>query len=354
MNQVSLSTLASDLKSRVRISDVIATAVRLHSIGSQWQGLCPFHRESTPSFTVSDEKGVYFCHGCGATGDHIDFLRDLHGWSFRQALRHLSNNDLPQLPDRPRLEKSTSATAVAEARLQWNRSIAITGTPAEVYLRRRGIEPPYPNAIRFALVPRKIGAEQSATSKRHPALLAKLTDSQGRMMALGRTFLTRDGRKFETANVRPRIDIGRKRHNLVYLGEPTAHALIAEGLEDGLTLVQRIRLAHLGRPDLPFFRDFDGVVCAALGSRNLTEIDLNPMIERVTFAGDNDAPGRAAVDAGIACLRSRERIDAHTGEILPAPIEADQIYPAAEFNDFNEEWMQTGLGASHKRGTDIR
>lgn len=340
MMDQSLRSAARDLKDRIKLSDVVATAVKILPMGAQWQALCPFHADSTPSLSISDEKGVFFCHGCGATGDHFDFLQMLHNWSFRRTFETLSGGSLPQQPKSQSPKTPSNMSGVRAAREQWNRSKPIAGTPAALYLAKRGLYPPYPNTIRFGMVPRKIDDDGSDTTKWRPALLAKITDSQERLMALGRTFLTRDGRKAEGEHYEARLDVGRKRHNLVYLGRPALHALIAEGLEDGLTLVQRIRAARCHPDKVPFFNQFDGVVCAALGSRNMTEMDLHPMIERVTFAGDNDGPGRDAVIAAIASLETREKIDPATGEFLPCPIQADFIFPAPEYRDFNAELLQ--------------
>lgn len=74
------------IKARITLSDVIGTSVRLKKAGREFMGLCPFHNEKTPSFTVNDGKGFYHCFGCGAHGSVIDFLMHKKGLSFGEAL----------------------------------------------------------------------------------------------------------------------------------------------------------------------------------------------------------------------------------------------------------------------------
>ena len=63
-----------DLRSRVRLSDWIGREVRLQRRGREHFGLCPFHADRTPSFTVCDDKGFFHCFGCEAHGDVIEFI----------------------------------------------------------------------------------------------------------------------------------------------------------------------------------------------------------------------------------------------------------------------------------------
>lgn len=68
-----------------KLSDTVARYVDLRRNGPEYEGLCPFHKEKSPSFTVSDDKGFYHCFGCGAHGDVIDFVRDINGTDFLGA-----------------------------------------------------------------------------------------------------------------------------------------------------------------------------------------------------------------------------------------------------------------------------
>lgn len=78
-----------ELKSRISIDQLImATGVELKHQGNEFKGLCPFHDEKSPSFTVTPDKG-YYCFGCEANGDHLDFLQDRYGLDFKQAVEKL-------------------------------------------------------------------------------------------------------------------------------------------------------------------------------------------------------------------------------------------------------------------------
>ena len=79
---------------RVRSStDFVAVAsehMGLRRVGSRWVGLCPFHNEKTPSFSVNAELGFYYCFGCGAKGDVITFVRELEHLDFVEAVEKLA------------------------------------------------------------------------------------------------------------------------------------------------------------------------------------------------------------------------------------------------------------------------
>ena len=79
-----------DLRQRVPLSDVVGRRVKLLRKGRRHSGLCPFHAEKTPSFSVVDDDGFYHCFGCGAHGDAISFLRETEGLEFLEAVERLA------------------------------------------------------------------------------------------------------------------------------------------------------------------------------------------------------------------------------------------------------------------------
>ena len=79
-----------DLLSRVDIAEVVGRHVELKRGGANLMGLCPFHAEKSPSFSVSPQKQFYYCFGCGASGDAIRFLTEHNGMSFIEAVRDLA------------------------------------------------------------------------------------------------------------------------------------------------------------------------------------------------------------------------------------------------------------------------
>lgn len=81
--------VVDEIRRRVNIRDLINSYLPLKKRGSKFVGLCPFHAEKTPSFTVSEEKGLFYCFGCKKTGGVFDFLMMKLGISFTEALEHL-------------------------------------------------------------------------------------------------------------------------------------------------------------------------------------------------------------------------------------------------------------------------
>ena len=74
-----------------RIEEVVGEYVTLKKRGANLLGVCPFHNEKTPSFTVSPAKGIYKCFGCGKAGDSVRFIMEHDSMSYPDALRHLAN-----------------------------------------------------------------------------------------------------------------------------------------------------------------------------------------------------------------------------------------------------------------------
>ncbi len=79
-----------EIKDRIDIVDLISEYVQLKKAGQNWKGLCPFHTEKTPSFTVSPAKQIYHCFGCGNGGDAFTFLVRYENISFQESMRILA------------------------------------------------------------------------------------------------------------------------------------------------------------------------------------------------------------------------------------------------------------------------
>ena len=84
-------TLVDIIHDKVLLSDVISKTVNLSKKGTDFIGLCPFHNEKTPSFTVSNDKGFYHCFGCGAHGDVISFIMEKESIDFKEAIKILAS-----------------------------------------------------------------------------------------------------------------------------------------------------------------------------------------------------------------------------------------------------------------------
>jgi len=143
------------------LAELAGQATRLRRQGARWVGLCPFHGERTPSFTVRPPGGGhpwrYRCYGCGAAGDAVDFVMQREGVGFREAVDRLvggaetvpSRRAGARAPTRP-LARPTSpargggddegANRLARARRLWRAAWPAEGTLVEAYLRARDID----------------------------------------------------------------------------------------------------------------------------------------------------------------------------------------------------------------------
>ncbi|MET0593251.1 MAG: CHC2 zinc finger domain-containing protein, partial [Polyangiaceae bacterium] len=82
----------SAIRERVEIVSIISDTVKLTRKGRSFLGLCPFHREKTPSFSVNPEKGFFYCFGCKEKGTAFDFLMKVEGLTFPEAARRLADH----------------------------------------------------------------------------------------------------------------------------------------------------------------------------------------------------------------------------------------------------------------------
>jgi DNA primase len=135
-----------EIKSRLNILDVIGRYLELRPAGSRFTGVCPFHAETKPSFSVNPELGFYHCFGCQASGDVIDFYCRINGFDFKEALEALAREagvELGYGPERSRgsghlrtrcLEMHSLAHTFFRQQLQ-----SREGAQARSYLGKRGV-----------------------------------------------------------------------------------------------------------------------------------------------------------------------------------------------------------------------
>ena len=105
--------LVEEVRLKNDIVDVISSYVKLQKKGSSYFGLCPFHNEKSPSFSVSRQKQMFYCFGCGAGGNVFTFLMEYENYSFVEALRVLADRAGVELP---KMEYSREAQEKAEQR----------------------------------------------------------------------------------------------------------------------------------------------------------------------------------------------------------------------------------------------
>ena len=150
-----------DLRQRVPLSDVVGRRVKLIRKGRRHSGLCPFHAEKTPSFSVVDDDGFYHCFGCGVHGDAISFLREMDGLEFMEAVERLAEmaglavpRTVPQDPAASRQRKAAldileETTLFFEAALRRD-----DGRDATRYLKQRGLDSAIVKTYRIGYSPR--------------------------------------------------------------------------------------------------------------------------------------------------------------------------------------------------------
>ncbi|HEX2272537.1 MAG TPA: DNA primase [Acidimicrobiales bacterium] len=146
-----MGIVAEDV-ARVRAaSDLVAIAgehLALRRVGRRWVGLCPFHAEKTPSFSVNQEEGLYYCFGCGARGDAITFVREVEHTDFAEAVERLAARAGIQLryDDAATGAERQRRTALVEAMgraVEWYHRRLLSApdaAPARAYLRSRGYD----------------------------------------------------------------------------------------------------------------------------------------------------------------------------------------------------------------------
>src|SRR5262245_46156732 len=130
-----------DLLARVDIVDVVGRTVELKRGGQNFLGLCPFHSEKTPSFTVSPSKQFYHCFGCGAHGSAIGFVMEQRGVGYVDAIRELAQQVGMQVPvEERRGESAAQALSDLLARAADFYRTQLKSSPLAIeYLKSRGI-----------------------------------------------------------------------------------------------------------------------------------------------------------------------------------------------------------------------
>jgi DNA primase len=305
-------------KDRHNLSDVIRRHTTLRRRGQrELVGICPFHAEKSPSLEVNDNKGAFYCHGCGMAGDHFTILTRLDGMTFRQAYETLTGDAFPVVAEEDRAKRkaedeAAAALRIADARAVWKSAVPAAGTLAEVYARSRAIRVPLPGTVRFAMTPRWRDHETGECDVDRPAVICALQNAAGAVVGVQRIFLSPDGRDKmfpKGSGKKSKLSLGVIVGSALRLG-PIAEKIIAcEGPEDGWSLFQEMP----GRS-----------VWVACGTALLSRMEFPPEVQDVTLAGDNNAAGRAAV-AAAAEAYSRQSLTARS------------MYPDPRFKDWNDE-----------------
>lgn len=341
-----------ELRQRLSLVSVIARKVKLTRRGRESTGLCPFHNEKTPSFTVSDEKGFFHCFGCGAHGDVIGFVMRSEGLSFPETVERLAREAGLPLPvsspeERQRAERqATLVTAMETAAAWYEQQLASSaGRGALDYLRRRGLAdatiarfrlgyaPEGRTALRDALaragIPIELaleaglvgkgeaiaGAEGALFDRMRGRVIFPIADRRGRVIAFGGRILGDGQPKYLNSPETALFHKGRTLYGLGQALRPAKDAdevIVAEGYMDV------IALAQAGFPQ----------AVAPLGTA-LTEeqiAELWRLVPEPTLCFDGDAAGeRAAARAADRALPLLKPGQSLRFALLPAGEDPDTL-----------------------------
>jgi DNA primase len=179
-----MGILAEDIERVRAATDFVAVAgehIALRPAGRRWQGLCPFHAEKSPSFSINAEEGLYYCFGCGKGGDVITFVREIEHLEFAEAVERLAARSGIQIrydtaavsEERQRRARLVSAM---EQAVDWYHARLLSGPDANVaraYLRSRGYDGDTVRAYRIGWAPE--GWDELCGALKLPADVAKDT-----------------------------------------------------------------------------------------------------------------------------------------------------------------------------------
>ena len=155
----------SEVRERAAILDVISDYVSLRKSGANFQGLCPFHGEKTPSFNVNPARGIFHCFGCGVGGNAITFIMKMEGLAFPDAVKFLARKVGVTIEDRPQTAAEKRQTDERELLFRLNELAAKfyqrilaqdpAGDAGRRYLEGRGVDGATSDAYRLGFAPDK-------------------------------------------------------------------------------------------------------------------------------------------------------------------------------------------------------
>ncbi len=133
-----MKSSVEDLLARINIVDIISQHVKLRRTGKNFIGLCPFHKEKSPSFTVSLEKQIYYCFGCHEGGNAINFLMKYENLSFQETLENLGRQYGVEVTRRSGEKRTSTLEALSKLADYYHQQLK-SSRFAQQYLARRGI-----------------------------------------------------------------------------------------------------------------------------------------------------------------------------------------------------------------------
>jgi DNA primase len=309
------------VKAAANIVELVEARVRLRKVGGRYSGLCPFHQEKTPSFSVSPDRGTYHCFGCGVGGDSISFVRETESLDFVGAIEWLADRfrvpleyeDASPEADAKRHRRQRLYALLDQAAAFYERVLWETpaGEPVREYLTSRGLREEVCREFRLGLSPAgaklsKGAAEKGFTREELAAagllsrrggdyferrLMFPLTDARGRIVGFQARKLHEDDPLRGKYVNSPESELFRK-SNVLY-GFSLARAAISK--EDRALVVE-------GNPDVIALRQTGLIPVVASMGTALTEAqlkELGRLTKRVYLCFDADAAGEDATLRGM-------------------------------------------------------
>lgn len=314
----------NELVARNDIVDVVSGYVRLgKKSGSNMFGLCPFHSEKTPSFSVSPDKQIYHCFGCGKGGGVISFIMEIENLSFKEAVAFLAqraNMTLPEQEDDRESKKRARMYALNRdaGYFFYEQLLAPSGERAREYMARRGISKTTATNFGLGFAPNDWSALEKAMREKgytdfelfdaglikkgrnggwydtfRDRLMFPVIDVQGRVIGFSGRILGDEGPKYLNS---PETIVFNKGRNLFALNlakkSKSGYILLTEGNIDVVSLHQA---------------GFDSAV-ASLGTSLTAEQArlISRYTDQVVIAYDNDGAGQKAAQRAISIL---EKLD---------------------------------------------
>ena len=340
-----MGIVAEDVTRVREATDLVALVsqhLALKRVGTNWMGLCPFHGEKSPSFSVSPEKGFYHCFGCGKSGDAISFLMEQEHLDFVGAVEQLAAKVGITLRYDERAQgegrrERMKLVEVMEEAVEWYHQRLLTGPdagPARSYLRNRGIDGDTARQYRIGWAPDDWDLLSKALAKHGKLLetaglafqnrrdrrqdffrnrvLFPIFDAQGDPVSFGgRVMPGGDGPKYRNTSETPLYHKSRVLYGLNWAKADVVNAdemIVCEGYTDV------IGFAAAGVPRAV-------ATCGtALTEEHVTQ--LRKFARRVVLAFDPDSAGKAAADRVYAWERSHD-IDVAVVELPEGDDPAD-------------------------------
>ena len=346
------------LRSSILVSEVIGKKVALKKKGKEYSGLCPFHNEKSPSFTVNDQKGFYHCFGCQAHGDIISFEMNKEGLEFKEAVIKLANDFSIEIPLTKNFEKNNFSQnnrpfeLLEEITKFFEKNLYQSfASEARKYLQKRGINSAIAKKFRLGFAPDSYDALHSFLSEKNYSqkeilecgIIAKndrgkiydkmrnriifpITNKKNQVIAYGARTLGNDLPKYLNSQ---ETEIFKKNQTLYNIANARksifdkSYAVIVEGYMDAISLASN---------------GIENVVAGlgtAIGEHHLKQLFL--ITDKIIICLDGDSAGiraaRRLSDIALPLITAKKNIAL---AILPNNLDPDDFIKTFGANAFTK------------------